>query len=68
MMSCLVLPMQARLEEARKNWDAALASKERALQQLEDSLRAERQSCQQHRAAAGESSMLLPSTSAQIVP
>ena len=45
---------QARLEEARKNWDAALASKDRALQQLEESLRAERQSCQQHRSAAGE--------------
>ena len=47
---------QARLEEARKNWDAALASKDRALQQLEESLHAERQSCQQHRSAAGEGS------------
>ena len=36
------------------NWDAALASKDRALQQLEESLRAERQSSQQHQAAAGE--------------
>lgn len=63
-----LLPLQARLEEARRNWDAALASKDRALQQLEDSLRAERRSCQQHQAVAGESSAPLLLTSAQVIP
>lgn len=46
--------VQARLEEARQNWDAALASKDRALRQLGDSLAAERGLSQQHKAAAGE--------------
>ena len=57
--------LQARLEEARANWDATLASKDRALQQLEASLAAERQSCQQHQAAAGESLPLPMLTTAQ---
>ena len=53
MENCAVV--QARLEEARQNWDAALASKGRALRQLGDSLAAERALSQQHQAAAGES-------------
>ena len=61
------MALQARLEEARMNWDAALASKDRALQQLEASLAAERQSCQQHQAAAGESLTLPLLTTAQTV-
>ena len=46
--------VQARLEEARQNWDAALGSKDRALRQLGDSLAAERALTQQHKDAAGE--------------
>ncbi len=46
--------VQARLEEARQNWDAALASKDCTLRQLGDSLAAERALSQQHKDAAGD--------------
>ena len=46
--------MQARSEEARSEWDAALASKDRLLQQLEEKLEAEQSNCQQLRKALAE--------------
>ena len=51
---CTGHDLQASLEEARQNWDAALASKDRALQQLEEGLAAERGASQKHRASASE--------------
>lgn len=65
--------VQARLEEARQNWDAALGSKDRALRQLSDSLAAERALSQQHKDAAGAlhtlpSSLLLLCMTHLLVP
>ena len=45
---------QAKSEEARSNWDAALASKDRLLQQLEEKLEAEQSNCRQLRKVLAE--------------
>lgn len=49
-MGCL----QATLEEAQSKWDDAVASKDRALQQLGASLEAEQRNAQQLRKALAE--------------
>ena len=46
--------LQAKSEGARSNWDAALASKDRLLQQLEEKLEAEQSNCQQLRKGLAE--------------
>ena len=46
--------LQAKSEEARSSWDAALASKDRLLQQLEEKLEAEQSKCQQLRKGLAE--------------
>ena len=46
--------MQAKSEEARSDWDAALAFKDRLLQQLEEKLEAEQSNCQQLRKGLAE--------------
>ena len=46
--------LQAKSEEARSDWDAALASKGRLLQQLEGKLEAEQSNCQQLRKVLAE--------------
>lgn len=43
---------QARCQDARVNWEAALASKDRALEQLEEALVAERKAAEQARSTA----------------
>ena len=50
--SIVLAPAQARSNEARANWEEALAAKDRAIVQLEEALSAERQAAEQARVAA----------------
>ncbi len=48
----LVTVVQARSQDARVNWEAALASKDKAIAQLEEALAAERKASEQARLTA----------------